>query len=51
MSGIALCQGNFTLMTDDLPGVIRIWQTTENLLCALPRCTGTGHRFCRDLPR
>jgi mannonate dehydratase len=22
-SGIALCQGNFTLMTDDLPGVIR----------------------------
>ena len=23
MSGIALCQGNFTLMTDDLPGVIR----------------------------
>ena len=23
MSGIALCQGNFTLMTDDLPGAIR----------------------------
>jgi mannonate dehydratase len=23
MSGIALCQGNFTLMTDDLPAVIR----------------------------
>ena len=23
MSGIALCQGNFTLMTNDLPGVIR----------------------------
>jgi len=23
MNGIALCQGNFTLMTDDLPGVIR----------------------------
>ena len=23
VSGIALCQGNFTLMTDDLPGVIR----------------------------
>jgi mannonate dehydratase len=23
MSGITLCQGNFTLMTDDLPGVIR----------------------------
>jgi mannonate dehydratase len=23
MNGVALCQGNFTLMTDDLPGVIR----------------------------
>ena len=23
MNGIALCQGNFTLMTDDLPAVIR----------------------------
>ena len=23
MNGIGLCQGNFTLMTDDLPGVIR----------------------------
>ncbi|HLA42906.1 MAG TPA: mannonate dehydratase, partial [Aggregatilineales bacterium] len=23
MNGITLCQGNFTLMTDDLPGVIR----------------------------
>ena len=23
VNGIALCQGNFTLMTDDLPGVIR----------------------------
>lgn len=23
MNGIALCQGNFTMMTDDLPGVIR----------------------------
>jgi mannonate dehydratase len=23
MNGIAMCQGNFTLMTDDLPGVIR----------------------------
>ena len=23
MNGVTLCQGNFTLMTDDLPGVIR----------------------------
>jgi len=25
MNGITLCQGNFTLMTDDLPGVIRLF--------------------------
>ena len=24
-SGITVCQGNFTLMTDDLPGLIRRW--------------------------
>lgn len=31
MSGIALCQGNFTLMTDNLPGVIRKFGTQKKI--------------------
>ena len=30
VNGIALCQGNFTLMTDDLPGVIRHFGFTSH---------------------
>ena len=37
-NGIALCQGNFTLMTDDLPGVIRQFGAAEeDLLRPFPR--------------
>jgi mannonate dehydratase len=31
MNGITLCQGNFTLMTDDLPGVIRQFGRQEKI--------------------
>lgn len=31
VNGIALCQGNFTLMTDDLPGVIRNFGKQEKI--------------------
>ena len=31
MNGITLCQGNFTLMTDDLPGVIRHFGKQEKI--------------------
>jgi mannonate dehydratase len=31
VNGIALCQGNFTLMTDDLPGVIRRFGKQEKI--------------------
>ena len=31
VNGIALCQGNFTLMTDDLPGVIRHFGKQEKI--------------------
>jgi mannonate dehydratase len=31
MNGIAICQGNFTLMTDDLPGVIRHFGQQEKV--------------------
>ncbi len=31
VNGIALCQGNFTLMTDDLPGVIRHFGRQEKI--------------------
>ena len=38
-NGITLCQGNFTLMTDDLPAVIRRFRPAEeDLLRPLPRC-------------
>ena len=37
-NGITLCPGNFTLMTDDLPAVIRKFgKQEENILRPLPR--------------
>lgn len=38
MNGVALCQGNFTLMTDDLPGVIRHFGKQGKIFCAFSRC-------------
>ena len=52
VNGIALCQGNFTLMTDDLPGgdpALR--QAGQDLLRALPRRAGHAGEVRRDLPR
>ena len=35
VNGVTLCQGNFTLMTDELPSVIRDFgKQGKNLLCA-----------------
>jgi mannonate dehydratase len=34
VNGIALCQGNFTLMTDDLPGVIRKFGKQDKIFFA-----------------
>ncbi len=45
-SGVTLCQGNFTLMTDDLPGVIRAFGREGKLLFAHFRdVRGTAERF------
>ncbi len=44
MNGIALCQGNFTLMTDDLPGVIR--QFADKIFFVHMRdVAGTAEKF------
>ena len=52
VNGIALCQGNFTLMTDDLPGVDpALWQPEQDLFRALPRRARHGGSFRRDVPR
>ncbi|MBN1641941.1 MAG: mannonate dehydratase [Anaerolineae bacterium] len=46
MNGIALCQGNFTLMTDDLPGVIRHFGSQGKIFFAHFRdVRGTPDRF------
>ncbi len=45
-NGVALCQGNFTLMTDDLPGVIRELASRGKLFFAHFRdVRGTAERF------
>ncbi len=46
MNGITLCQGNFTLMTDDLPGVIRHFGRQGKLFFVHFRdVQGTPERF------
>ena len=46
VNGIALCQGNFTLMTDDLPGVIRHFGKQGKLFFAHFRdVRGTPEKF------
>jgi mannonate dehydratase len=43
VNGIALCQGNFTLMTDDLPGAIRHFGSQDKIFFAHFRDV-RGHR-------
>jgi len=46
MNGITLCQGNFTLMTDDLPGVIRHFGRQRKIFFVHFRdVRGTPERF------
>lgn len=46
MNGITLCQGNFTLMTDDLPGVIRKFGRQEKIFFVHFRdVQGTPEKF------
>jgi mannonate dehydratase len=46
VNGIALCQGNFTLMTDDLPGVIRRFGKQKKIFFAHFRdVRGTPENF------
>jgi mannonate dehydratase len=46
MNGITLCQGNFTLMTDDLPGVIRDFGRQRKLFFVHFRdVSGTPEKF------
>jgi mannonate dehydratase len=46
MNGVALCQGNFTLMTDDLPGVIRHFGKQEKIFFVHFRdVRGTPEKF------
>jgi mannonate dehydratase len=46
VNGITLCQGNFTLMTDDLPGVIRKFGKQKKIFFAHFRdVRGTAEKF------
>jgi mannonate dehydratase len=46
VNGIALCQGNFTLMTDDLPGAIRKFGKQNKIFFAHFRdVRGTPEKF------
>ena len=46
VNGIALCQGNFTLMTDDLPGVIRHFGEQKKIFFVHFRdVRGTAEKF------
>lgn len=46
VNGIALCQGNFTLMTDDLPGVIRHFGKQDKIFFVHFRdVQGTAEKF------
>jgi mannonate dehydratase len=51
-SGVTFCQGNFTLMTDDLPALIRqLGRDGRIFFLALPGCQGGRAQVCRSLPR
>ena len=51
-NGITMCQGNFTLMTDDLPSVIRHFGKQGRIFFVHFRdVQGTPEKFRRDLPR
>ena len=50
MNGITLCQGNFTLMTDDLPSVIRRFGD-RIFFVHMRDVVGSAEKFGRDLPR
>ena len=51
-NGIGLCQGNFGLMTDDLPSVIRHFgRAAEDPLRPFPRHQGHAGEVRRGLPR
>jgi mannonate dehydratase len=46
VNGVTLCQGNFTLMTDDLPGVIRDFGSQEKIFFVHFRdVVGTPEKF------
>ena len=53
-NGITLCQGNFTLMTDDLPGVIRDFGRQEKIffvqLADAPNLLGYERKIFERLP-
>ena len=48
MNSITLCQGNFTLMTDDLPSVIRKLRR-QDLLRSFPRREGRAVEIRGDV--
>ena len=51
-NGICLCQGNFTLMTEDLPeGYPAFRRPGQNLFRAFPRREGCAREVQRDLSR
>ena len=52
VNGIILCQGNLTLMTDDLPTVIRHFgNQKKNIFCSSTRCHWTTRKISRDFSR
>ena len=51
VNGICLCQGNFTLMTDDLPGVIRHFGEQDKIFFVHFRDVAARRRSSRNFPR
>ena len=51
VNGIILCQGNLTLMTDDLPTVIRHFGNQKKKFCSSTRCHWTSRKVSRDFSR
>jgi mannonate dehydratase len=45
MNGIALCQGNFALMSDDLPAIIRRWGSERIFFVHMRDVIGTSEHF------
>jgi mannonate dehydratase len=50
-SGITVCQGNFTLMTDDLPALIRRWGAQGKIFFVRPACPGRSARTAASTNR